>query len=135
MKAWSLTMDCGYIVFASTRSSAKQAGKGLAGFDWDADEYWVNVRVRRLPALDSTERGERETVDWAKEPRFYRDAGWFTLCAEDTRCVACELYEYADLPESEIQGNKGLCGECRALLDSMTVAINGVELDSDLNPK
>lgn len=115
VKAWSLTMDCGYIVFASTRSSAKQAGKWLAGFDWDADEYWVNVRVRRIPALDSTERGERETVDWQKEPRVYRDAGWFTLCSDDARCQSCEKYEYAEISESEIWGSKGLCFECDSM--------------------
>ena len=80
------------VVFAETR--AKAIGIAFHS-DWSGDSEWIDIRCRRIPALDSCYRG-RDEMDWNNEQdRFDMVSKGGFHCMEIDRddCKVCAVRE------------------------------------------
>lgn len=89
-KAWDTRNVEGYstVVFAENAQKAKKVALGTDACE-DAD--YINIRVQRLPEMDSHYRGKTE-IDWydMEDRKALVSLGW--MCLETSEeCDACPL--------------------------------------------
>lgn len=114
LKAFNVTgydHEIHYVIFAETANKAKMIGHG----EWGLCNYdYIDLRATRLKDLDcrAGEFGSRALPDGEIGSRIMRGVGWYQYDSDYLdECKLCGLYQWDDVPESEI-GENGICVEC-----------------------
>lgn len=120
IKAWKISSDwseASVIVFAATAGRAKTIGLKT---EWFADHDFVEISVYRIPEADSYATDKESVLEGSsrQSSMVMRELGWHCIDESQEECRECGLYEFPDLPESEIvdrdeNGEEGICVGCQ----------------------
>lgn len=120
MKAYKVTdiqvEEIAEIVFAESRSKARAIAKGS---EWFGEADYTDLRAVRVPDWDDLFEHcgpGRARFDDPVVLRRARGLGWHEYDASYQSCSRCGLFQWRDLPESELAdlGEELVCAGCRS---------------------
>lgn len=95
--------EANILVFAAKPSSAKTFALSTP---WMCDFEWIELRCRRAASVDKyAEQFGAGAIECnnKSEQKVLRELGWYEIDGASEECSECGLYEWSDIPESELQ--------------------------------
>ena len=103
------------LVIAESVSRAKRLAKQSEWLDY---AEWLDLRCKRAHGADKYSTGAERLIDGnsVADQRIMRELGWHEIDGSHAVCGRCDLYEWADLPESIIGwiDDEAVCAGCAA---------------------
>jgi hypothetical protein len=110
--------EASILVFSTKPSKAKVLAQSTP---WLSDVEWIEMKCRREPAVDKyADQFGAGAVECSnkEEQAVLRELGWYEIMGPIDECGECGLYEWSDLPESELHfpvDGDPVCAGCRTI--------------------